>query len=145
VSDAMEAFGQHVEQEPADEFVRMQGHRLPAVGAVDPVVPPAERDAAVGGGHQPAVRDGDAVGVAREVAQHGLGSGERRLAVDSSPHIRNWGDSGPAGEVVGGSALDPLRPSSGLSTACIGSIAVLASPAKIASFKVEATVQGGDQ
>lgn len=30
---------------------------------------------------------------------------------DSFRHIRSWGDSGPAGDVVGGSAVDLYRPS----------------------------------
>jgi hypothetical protein len=42
-------------------------------------------------------------------------------------------------------ARDPKWPLPGLSKACIGGIAVLASPAKIASPRVGATVQGGDQ
>ena len=57
-------------------------HRLPALGPLDAVVLPAERHAAVVGGNQPPVRDGDAVRVAREIAQHLFGATERVLAVD---------------------------------------------------------------
>ena len=57
-------------------------HRLPAVGPVDAVVLPAEGDAVVVGRDQTAVGDGDAMGVAREIAQHLLGPRERLLAVD---------------------------------------------------------------
>ena len=32
VADAVEALGQHVHQEPADELVRVKRHRLPAAG-----------------------------------------------------------------------------------------------------------------
>jgi hypothetical protein len=53
--------------------------------------------------------------------------------------------TGRDANVVVKPARDPKRPLPGLSTACIGSVAVLASPAKIASPKVGATVQGGDQ
>ena len=55
------------------------------------------------------------------------------------------GYAGRDPNLVAKAARDPKRPLPGLSTACIGSIAVLASPAKIASPKVGATVQGGDQ
>ena len=34
------------------------------------------------GGDQPAVGDGDAVGIAREISEHRLGSTERRLCVE---------------------------------------------------------------
>ena len=61
---------------------RRERHRLPPVGPVDAVVLPAERDAVVVGRDQTAIGDGDAVGVAREIAQHLLGPGERVLGVD---------------------------------------------------------------
>ena len=51
----------------------------PCLGAI---VLPAEGDALVVEGDEPAVRDGDAVGVAGEVGEHRLGSGERALGVD---------------------------------------------------------------
>ena len=47
-----------------------------------PVVLPAERDAALVEGDEAAVGDGDAVGVARQVGEHRLGSGEGPLGVD---------------------------------------------------------------
>src|SRR6185436_138229 len=46
VADTVEALRQDVDQEAADELVRRQRHRLPALGAFDAVVLPAERDAA---------------------------------------------------------------------------------------------------
>jgi hypothetical protein len=68
VADAVEALRQHVDQEAADELVRRERHRLPALGAFDAVVLPAERDAAVVGRHQPAIGDRHAVRVARQIA-----------------------------------------------------------------------------
>jgi hypothetical protein len=65
-----------------DELVRMKPHRLPARRTVGAVVLPAERDAGVIGCNEVAVRDGDAVGAAGKIAQHLLGSRERRLAED---------------------------------------------------------------
>ena len=38
MADAVEAFGQHVEEELPDELVGMQYHRLPPFGSVDAVV-----------------------------------------------------------------------------------------------------------
>jgi hypothetical protein len=46
------------------------------------IVLPAKGDAGVVGGNETAVRDGDPVGIAGEISQHLLGSGERRLAID---------------------------------------------------------------
>jgi hypothetical protein len=54
--------------ESADELVRVERHRLPPVGPVDAVVLPAERDAVVVGRDQTAIGDGDAVGIAGEIA-----------------------------------------------------------------------------
>ena len=77
VADAMEAVRQGVLQEAADELVGRQGHELGL--AVLAVVLPGEADLAVGEPDEPAVGDGDPVGVAAEMAEHLLGSGERRL------------------------------------------------------------------
>jgi hypothetical protein len=57
-------------------------HALPAIYsfreyAFDAIVLPAERHATIISGDEPAVRDGDAMGVAREIAQHLLWPGER--------------------------------------------------------------------
>src|SRR5262249_126454 len=64
MADAVEAFGQDVGEEPADELVGVQCHRLPPVGPVDAVILPAESDAVVVGGDQSTIGDGDAVGIA---------------------------------------------------------------------------------
>src|SRR5215469_15502275 len=58
VADPVEALGQHVHQEAADELMRGERHRLPAVGAVDAVVLPPEGDGIGVGGDQSAVGDG---------------------------------------------------------------------------------------
>ena len=46
------------------------------------VVLPEEADGVVGHGDEPAVGDGDAVGVAAEIGEHLLGAAEGRLGVD---------------------------------------------------------------
>ena len=79
VPDAVEALRKHVDQEPPDELVRVQRHRLPAAGVVGTIILPAKGDAAVVGGDEAAVRDGDPVRVAREIAQHLLRSGKGGL------------------------------------------------------------------
>src|ERR1700747_1437576 len=57
VADAGEALWQHVQQEAADDLMRVKPHRLPAGWAVDAIILPAERDAGVVGGDETAVRD----------------------------------------------------------------------------------------
>ena len=64
VSDAMEALGQHVDQEATDELVGRQRHRLVAARSLDPIVLVLEGDAGLIDCDQAMIRDGDAVGVA---------------------------------------------------------------------------------
>ena len=79
MADAMEALWQDVDEEAADELVGCERHALVAVAAFDPVILPPEGDAGVIECDQPAVGDGDAVGVAREIGQHRLRAAERAL------------------------------------------------------------------
>ena len=74
--------GQDVHQEAPDELVGRQRHRLVAARPFDPVILPLEGDAVVVGRDQPAIGDGDAVGVARQVGEHGLRPAERLLGID---------------------------------------------------------------
>ena len=80
VADATEAGGQDVQEEPAHELARIERHDFAA--AFLPIVLPEEADGGVGHGDEPAVRDGDAVGVAAEIGQHLLGAAEGRFGVD---------------------------------------------------------------
>src|ERR1700693_5733679 len=82
VTDAVEAVGQHVAEEAADELGRRERHGLEALGPFDAIVLPLEGDAVVVAGDQPAVGDGDAMGVAGEISEHGLRSAERLLGID---------------------------------------------------------------
>jgi hypothetical protein len=82
VADAVEAAGQHVEKEAADELVGRERHGLEPVAAFDPIVLPPEGDAVVVEPDQTRIRDRDAVGVAGQVGEDGLWSGERPLGVD---------------------------------------------------------------
>ena len=80
VADAHEASGQHVEEEAAQELAGVERHDalLAAVG----IIPPAEVDALAVEGDQAVVGDGDAMGVAAEIAQHMFRSAEGRLGID---------------------------------------------------------------
>jgi len=88
VTDAVEALGQNVEQEAADELVGAERHGTLPVGAVTAIILVAEGDAGVVERDQPAVRDRDAVGVARQVGEHRLRPGEGRLGVDDHFFVR---------------------------------------------------------
>src|SRR5689334_20085778 len=55
VADAVEALGQHVQQEAPDELVRLKPHRLPAVGSVAAIVLPTERNRLAVGCNEAAV------------------------------------------------------------------------------------------
>src|SRR5262245_65003663 len=82
MADTVEAFGQHVREESPDELVGVQCHRLPAFGSVNAVVLPAKGDGVVVGCNQTTIGDGDAVGIAGQIAQHLLGPSKRFLAVE---------------------------------------------------------------
>ena len=79
VADAVESVGQDVHQEPPDELMRGDGHDLVAHRAVCAIILVPEGDTSVVAGDQPAVGDGDAVGVGRQIGEHRLGSAERGL------------------------------------------------------------------
>ena len=87
MADAMEALRKDVAEEAANELVGIEGHRLVAAGPFDPIVLALERDACVIAGDQPAIGDGDAVGIARQVSRHLLGTSERLF---SPPALMFW-------------------------------------------------------
>jgi hypothetical protein len=80
VSDAMEAVRQSVQQKAADELVGIECHHFGL--AVRSIVFPGKADLPIGEREQPAVGDGDAMGVAAEIGQHLFGASERWLGVD---------------------------------------------------------------
>ena len=49
VTDAMQALGQHMDQEASDELMRWQRHGLVPAGPLDPVILPLEGDAGLVG------------------------------------------------------------------------------------------------
>src|SRR5277367_3571250 len=57
-------------------------HDLLAVRAIAAIILVAKGDAGLVESKQPPVRDGDAMGIAREIGEHGFRTGEGRLGVD---------------------------------------------------------------
>src|SRR5512134_558185 len=77
VADADEAVRQDVEEKSAEKLFTRERHLPEAV--VVGIVLPGEGHRFVVEAHQPRVGNGDAVGVARQVGEHLLGTAERRL------------------------------------------------------------------
>jgi len=69
-----------VQEEAVDELHRFEGQEFLRV--VIGRIAPAEGDLAVGEGDEPAVRDGNAVGVMCQILEHVLRTAKRRLDAD---------------------------------------------------------------
>ena len=87
---------------------------LLAVRAIAAIILVAEGDAGLVEGEQPAVRDGDAVSVARQIGEHRFGAGEGWLGVDhpalladrrevaqEGPPVGEWCEVAEEGEPAG--------------------------------------------
>ena len=111
VADAVEAAWQDVEQEAADELVGGERHVVRAGRAVAAVILVAEGDAGLVEARQPAVRDGDAMGVAREIGEHGLGPGEGRLGVDDPALLADRCEVAKEGAPLGRGRRSPKKAS----------------------------------
>ena len=81
--------------------MRRERHGLPAARTFDAIILPAERHVTVIGGDEPAIGDGDAVGVARQVAQHGPRSAERTLGIDHPVFVAQRRQIGCEGFCIG--------------------------------------------
>ena len=84
-----EAAGQHMQQEAANELHGVQRHFFDLVAA--PGVAPAEADSTRFEGEQSAIRDGDAVSVACEIAKHLIGPAKRGPDADHPVHMMQPG------------------------------------------------------
>jgi len=80
VTDAHETFGQDVEEEAAQELRCGEGHL--ALLVARSVVLPAEGDPLAVKADPSMVGDGDAMGIAAQVAENLLGASESRLGID---------------------------------------------------------------
>ena len=82
----MEAVGQDVEQEAADELVRIERHDAVTGLSVAPVIFPFEADTVPIEGDEAGIGDGDAMGIAGEIGEHGIGTGEGRFGIHKPIH-----------------------------------------------------------
>ena len=80
IPDSDESLGQHMQEEAAKELCceQRRGALLAAAG----VVLPAKGNAFPIKRQEPVIGDGDAMGIAAQIAQHFLGSAKGRLGVD---------------------------------------------------------------
>lgn len=99
--DAVEAIGQDMDQDATDELGRGQPHDFLPVAGFDAVILPAKGDGMGIGADQTRVGNGDAVRVAAEIGQHGLGFSEGRLGIDHPFGLSERGTSGGEGARVG--------------------------------------------
>ena len=77
VTDAHEAFGQHVEEKAADELVGIESDGLFSIAVFSISI--AESDLAV---EDTVIGESDAMGVAAEVVEHGLWAAERLFRIE---------------------------------------------------------------
>ena len=94
MANAMQAFGQDMHQEPADELMGCERHSPVSGGPVAAVVLVAECDPGGVSFDQSAIGDGDTMGVARQVCQDGLGAGKRLLGVYDPFGFAQWFEPG---------------------------------------------------
>ena len=116
VANAMEAIGEHVQEEAAHELARCQPHHFRFGAAVVAIVLPAEADVRVISRDQPVVADGHAMGVAREIGKHLFGPCERPLGIDDPFHRQQGSEvvieAGRIGEL--GQIAEELQLSAGM-------------------------------
>ena len=87
VTDTVEAGGQNMDKKASDEFGYGQGHGLVAMTPLGTIVFPLEGNTVFIAGNEPAVADGDPMGVARQIGEHGLGAGEWALGIDDPVYL----------------------------------------------------------
>jgi hypothetical protein len=85
VADAVEACGQHMHEEAADELMHRQGHQLVTLTTFAPVVLPLEGEAPFVRCEQAAIGDGDAMGVARDISQDFVRAAEWEMVINLKP------------------------------------------------------------
>src|SRR5690606_3992884 len=90
-----------MQQKAADELVGGKRHYLLPVGAAAAIVLVAEGDSGLIEPHEPTVRDGDAVGVARQISEHRFRASEWRLRVDYPALLTNGREVPQEGSAIG--------------------------------------------
>ena len=103
VADAVLAFWQNMDQEPADELFCLERHGDVAIRAIHAVIFDPEGDAALIHPDQAAVGDRNPVGVSRQIRQHGLGAREGFCCVNNPINLAQRFEDGvediPVGKV----------------------------------------------
>ncbi len=86
---------------PTRQLGGVERHGFEPVASFDAVVLPFEGDARLVERDESGVRDGDAVGIAGEIGEHGFRSGERLLSVDDPLGAAQRREGGVEGALVG--------------------------------------------
>ena len=87
VADAMKAGWQDVDEKAADKLAGGELHCFIALIGLGTVVSPLEGDTAFIATDEPTIGDGHAMGIPREIGQHGLWTRERSLGIDDPFHL----------------------------------------------------------
>jgi hypothetical protein len=95
----VEAVRQGMEKKAPDELRGVERHHFGGAGMA--IILPGEADLAVFECEQPAVGDGDAMGVAAEIGERLARAAERRLGVDHPIDAAQFGDTRVESGVVG--------------------------------------------
>src|SRR6202162_3318481 len=88
VAETHEAFGKHVQQKAAQEFIERKSQQLLFV--VVSGVAPTKSDLSFGERDQAMIRDGYAMGVAAQILEHILGASARRCGIDHPVLSEQW-------------------------------------------------------
>jgi hypothetical protein len=99
VAYPVEALGQDMQEEAADELVGGERHSLVTAFLRGAVVLALKGDVMLIEGDETGVGDGDPMGIAREVSQHGFGSRKRPLGIDDPLELAHRLE--PIGEGLG--------------------------------------------
>ena len=88
MAQALEATGEHMQQEAPDELGSREAHHLD--GVTLPIIAPAEVDDAVLHSDETLMADSDPMGRAPEVRHHLLGAGERSHCILPITSPKRW-------------------------------------------------------
>jgi len=99
VADTVEAIGQGVKEEAANELIGLELHDLG--GAALTVILPSKGDMVVVEGDEAAIGNGDAVSVAAEIGENLGWSAERLFGIDDPVDVPHGGEMGGEGRGLG--------------------------------------------
>ena len=90
MSDTVEASRQDMDEESSDELSGFEGHGFVAILCLMAIILPLEGDAALIVGDQPAIGDGDPMGLSGQVSEYGLGAGKGTFSIDYPVDVSEW-------------------------------------------------------